>query len=395
VSESALSVSGSAAVPRLASTEAGEPWSAANAARIAFVFTQGRRVRREHGVETPSDHFYGYAELAARGWHVDLLEEPDLAVAHKTLIARAALHALPLPLGMNLVRVAAVASGRALERLNQYDIVVTTNQQLGSELSLLASLGLLTARIVMIVMGLLPLEPKGAMRAKGLGAVLRKTTVIAISRPEQQSIQRRLGPSIAVRYVPFGIDHRFWRPRSPGSGGYVLSVGNDQHRDFGLLARIWRPEWPRLRIITRLAVPATANNVEVIKGDYASRLITDVEMREMVQGALFSVVPLRESWQPSGQSVGLQSMACGIPLIISDTPGLWDRDVMRDGVTCLLARAGSAESMMAAIKTLLQSATLRARLGKAARAAVEEHFTADLMATELGNVLAELVHEER
>lgn len=362
-------------------------------ARIAFVFTKGRRLRLESTSEVPSELFYSYAELARWGWNVELLEEVDLATAHRTAAGRAVSRVLPTVLDMSLPRLAAVALGPAIQRLNRYDVIVATNQQIGTELSVFASLGLLETPLVMIVMGLLPLEPAGGARAFGLRHILRRTTVMAISRAERSNIQRRLGAAVEVRYLPFGVDHRFWRPRNPGSGGYVLSVGNDQHRDFALLTRVWRPEWPRLRIITRLSIPPGAPNIEVVKGDYVNHVMTDVEMRGHVQGAIFSVIPLRETWQPSGQSAALQSMACGVPLVLSDTPGLWDRGVMRDGVTCLLPRAGSAESLTTAIERMLASQAFRAQLGTAARAAVEQHFTADLMATELGTVLAERAHE--
>lgn len=359
--------------------------------RIAFVFTSGRKVRLESSSETPSELFYSYSELKAWGWDVDLLEESDLATAHRSLAGRATSRVLPKPCDMSPTRVAAIAASGAIDRLNRYDAIVSTNQQLGTELSAFASLGLLKKPLVMLAMGLLPLGSRGAARALGLRSLLRKTTVVAISRGEQGHLKRRLGAKIDVRYVPFGVDHHFWRPRRPGSGGYVLSVGNDQHRDFSLLVRAWRPEWPALRIITRLKVVEAAPNVEVVRGHYNQHVLTDAEMRTHVQGALFTVVPVRETWQPSGQSAALQAMACGIPLVISDTPGLWDRDVMRDNVSCLLVRAGSHEAMTDAIQRLVDSSSLRSQLGAAARAAVEQHFTADLMAADLAKVIAERI----
>jgi hypothetical protein len=359
--------------------------------RIAFVFTKGRRLRVEEMSEVPSELFYGYAELARWGWDVDLLEESDLATLHRSTVGRAVARIVPLFLDMSPARVGAAALERKIARLNEYDVVVATNQPLGEELSVFASLGVLKRPLLMFVMGLLPLEPEGTGRAAVLRRILRKTTVVAISRGEQGALQRRL-PGVDVRYVPFGVDHRFWTPDRPGHGGYVLSVGNDKHRDFPLLVKTWRPEWPTLRIITRLSIPPTPN-VEVVKGDYVNHVLTDVEMRAHVQGALFTVIPVRDTWQPSGQSAALQAMACGIPLILSDTPGLWDRGVMRDGETCLLPASGDPDAMAAAIQRLIESAELRARLGVAARAAIEQSFTADLMATELGNVISERAHE--
>ena len=33
---------------------------------------------------------------------------------------------------------------------------------------------------------------------------------------------------------------------------------------------------------------------------------------------------MKNSYQPSGQSVGLQSLACKTPILISETDGFWD-----------------------------------------------------------------------
>ena len=38
-----------------------------------------------------------------------------------------------------------------------------------------------------------------------------------------------------------------------------------------------------------------------------------------------TIIPLKNSIQPSGQSVALQSMACGTPVVITETFGFWDK----------------------------------------------------------------------
>ena len=94
-------------------------------------------------------------------------------------------------------------------------------------------------------------------------------------------------PDVSVTYVPFGVDHRFWTPASEsGQGGYVLSVGNDPYRDYETLVRAWRPDYPKLRIVTRSAVPAPLPaNVEVIAGDWRTQHLSDAELRAMVRGS--------------------------------------------------------------------------------------------------------------
>ncbi len=351
--------------------------------KVAFVFTRGRRSRLAGGDEIASELFYGYRELEQRGWRLDLLEETDLSEGQRTLPVRALARLVPRPMTMNLVRVSMLVGSRALARLNSADIVFATNQQQGLELSVLRLAGLLKPPLVMLVMGLLPLEPAGGARAAALSVLLRRTTVAAISRGELAYLRRRLDTGLDLRYLPFGVDHKFWTPGPGEAGEYALSVGNDSNRDFALLMKVWRSGWPPLRVISRLSIPPSRGRIEVIRGDYRYDPMSDAQMRAHVRGALFSVIPVRETAQPSGQSSALQSMACGVPLVLSNMIGLWDRDVMRDGDSCLLVPPGDEAAMTRAVERMLVSDGLRKQIGAAGRAAVERAFTADIMGTEL------------
>ena len=50
----------------------------------------------------------------------------------------------------------------------------------------------------------------------------------------------------------------------------------------------------------------------------------------MYKKALITIIPLKDSFQPSGQSVCLQSMCVGTPVLISKTKGVWDTNLFKD-----------------------------------------------------------------
>ena len=58
--------------------------------------------------------------------------------------------------------------------------------------------------------------------------------------------------------------------------------------------------------------------------------MTDLELKKLYQKASVTIIPLLESLQPSGQSVALQSIACGTPVIITRTDGFWDKVNFKD-----------------------------------------------------------------
>jgi D-inositol-3-phosphate glycosyltransferase len=71
----------------------------------------------------------------------------------------------------------------------------------------------------------------------------------------------------------------------------------------------------------------------------------------------------------------LEAMACGLPVVASGAGGAAEAVV--DGDTGIVLDAGGAEETAAAIHTLLARPELRARMGAAGRARVEQHFSVE------------------
>ena len=47
------------------------------------------------------------------------------------------------------------------------------------------------------------------------------------------------------------------------------------------------------------------------------------KLKKLYSSSKISIIPLKETFQPSGQSVSLQSLSVGLPVIISSTSGNW------------------------------------------------------------------------
>jgi glycosyltransferase involved in cell wall biosynthesis len=346
---------------------------------VIFLFKRGRRERLDADAAGPTEFFYGYAELKDAGASVDLVDErafgfggrmpPGWAVLSRISTAVFGIHAW-----------AVHRLARGLDRLSPAGTVVAVNNAYGVALAYLKARGRLRPGVVFLAMGLVDGTPRPLVR-RAYARILRHVTLAAISRPEREHLAAVL-PGVSVHYVPFGVDHRFWTPEGAGDNGdYVLSVGNDPHRDYDTLIRAWRPDFPDLRIVTRLPVPAQpSSNVEVIAGDWRTQRLSDAALRDLVRGSRFIVVPVRDTLQPSGQSACLQAMACGKAVVLSDIAGLWDRGLMRDGENCILVPPGDAEALGQAVQRLLDNPDRAQAIGRAARRTVEEHLNVDAMA---------------
>ena len=147
-------------------------------------------------------------------------------------------------------------------------------------------------------------------------------------------------------YIPFSIDVEFWKNENHDSNNRqsILFIGNDQNRDFELLRKIANslPE-ENFLFVTNSEFQNLPSNVRTLKGSWRTELISDSEIKNLYMNSWLSIIPLKESLQPSGQSVALQSMSMHIPVMISLTKGFWDHDLFEDEKNIYFIKNGIEE----------------------------------------------------
>ena len=113
-------------------------------------------------------------------------------------------------------------------------------------------------------------------------------------------------------------------------------------------------------------------NVKLINGSWRKELISDNEIKNLYTTSWLSVIPLKESLQPSGQSVALQSMSMNVPVMISFTKGFWDEDLFEDEKNIYFIKNG-VEEWVSKINNLEKSKN-RNLIVKNAYQTVENNF---------------------
>ena len=132
-------------------------------------------------------------------------------------------------------------------------------------------------------------------------------------------------------FAPFCIDTNFWTKNNPAvNKKKILFIGNDGRREYDLVLKIAESltEYEFTLITSNIDYKKIkSENIELIKGHWNKQLISDEELRKIYSDASLSIIPIRNSYQPSGQSVALQSMSMGVPVMITYTDGFWDKDI--------------------------------------------------------------------
>ena len=186
-----------------------------------------------------------------------------------------------------------------------------------------------------------------------------------------------------VRVIPFGIDPAGWTappgaPPAAPSEPFVLFAGRHVgYKGVDVLLRALASSGARGVIVgdgpkraewERLSRELGLNGRVTFTGE-----VPDAELRRQMHACAALVLPSVTQAEAFGY-VQLEAMAAGKPVISTDVPSgvSW---VNQDGRTGLVVHAGDAEALRAAIERLLADAPLRAELGAAGRARVEDEFT--------------------
>lgn len=322
--------------------------------KIIFVYSGGRERR---GSDGPSDFFYGARELGALdGYEVECIDldhaPPDRFTA---LVGSVFAKCLPPRTTADWI----ARCRRVLPMLRDADVVVATATEISFGLAFWKSLGMMQKPLVGILCGAVNYPITSEIRRRFVASLLKKFQPVLFADSELPEIERRFALASGLVSVGwFGVDDSFWTlPEKSVRREGVLAVGNDSRRDFVTLveAAKFLPEI-RFTIITRREKPRILPpNVEWRRGDWKEAPVTDEELRALYQQAACVVVPLEECIQPSGQSVAMQAMMCGAPVVHTKTAGWWGAGVIRDQIDMELVAPGDGDAMARAIKKSLQT----------------------------------------
>lgn len=365
--------------------------------RIAYLYTDGR-LRRKQRTEcggAATDFFYGSEELRRKGYDVGLFELASYTASRWIRFAGDWLWSHNLTphkmYGELLGQMKCV-----LPFLSGYDIVVVAGSPTAYTLATWKRLGFLEAEILAIQCGMLNYEFTSSQRfwTRHLQGFM---WTMLFGEGEYEPFCQFVGEWLAERIVvnECGTDTTFWTPGGTEEG-YIFSIGNDGRRDYDLLMRVAKTTGFPFVVVTRNeikeAIPA---NVRLIKGDLRKEILSDEEVRDLYRRASMVVVPLTESYQPSGQSVCLQAMACEKPVILTRTKGLWSRTKMRDRENVIMVPPGDPEELEKNIRYLWDQPDLRRAVGKNGLETVRKEWDMYGYAERIESICQKIVGQSR
>lgn len=326
--------------------------------KITYIFGVGRK-NILNNPNYSDEFFYGYKYFAEHYHDVNFIEFiPELNKKY-LLIDKVLRKISNLPFYFNNIM-----TKNNYERLFLSDLVVFTNERM-----LISSLIYLTIikrkkelKSVVIIMGLFSKNTKNKIKnilqKLFINFTLSKVDhVIFLGIGEFESAVKKFPKHKSkFKHIPFMLNNKFWivhKNNVLANKDKILFIGNDGKRDYEKLIGIAK-ELPEFRFIFVSKIikrsELKSNNIELISGYWNENILSDKDIQHLYDQSRITILPLKESTQPSGQSVTLQSMSRGVPVLISKTDGFWDKQSFENKKNIIFLDDNSIENWVKTIK---------------------------------------------
>lgn len=364
---------------------------------ITFVFSGNRKNLLLSKEKYARDFFYGYTEFDEKKYNLNIIEfeKPKYKLAiiftkFESILSRL----LSLPIYFSKI-----LKFKNLKTLLSSNEIYLVNEGVGiSTLPLLFIINLTKSNSInLFVMGLYSKKIKYSffypLHKLFIRLLVSQVNYLIFLGEGELRKAKKFHPNYLHKkfvFSPFLIDTTFWSidEFDLKKNKDILFVGNDGNRDFKFLAKLVTA----LSDFSFTIVSSAENlkeldlkNVTLIDGDWSTNKLSDEDLRKIYASSKLCIIPLKNSSQPSGQSVALQSMSMGIPVLITNTEGFWDSKSFNDNQELFFIKENSIDLWASKIKLLLSDELKLDKVSKNAKKLVNEKFSIEKNSNYLRN----------
>mgnify|MGYP005992420249 CR=1 FL=1 len=243
-------------------------------------------------------------------------------------------------------------------------IVFTNERMLISCMLYLILLKKRKIKSVVIIMGLFSKKTNNRfvnlLQKFFLSYILTTVTEVVFLGIGEYNSAKKMYPKYEKKFhhIPFMLNNNFWINKKNikiESRNNILFIGNDGKRDYQKVIQIAKalPEYNFIfvsKIIRNEDI--VSDNVELINGYWNENVLDDIDIQNIYDKSRITILPLIQSEQPSGQSVTLQSLSRGVPVMISRTNGFWDNSKFVNNQNIVFVDHNSLEDWTSEIKKI-------------------------------------------
>lgn len=326
--------------------------------------------------EVPSNHLYGLVELQKLGYNVSFKDSIPKGLLSKLIVF------------FNEKFGFCIKDFNTLINLKNYDVIVVKGP---FSTSVTIACRLFNKKIVYLD-SLLRI-PKSPLRKIIYKINMNLSNgIIVNSRSQMELCSKSFNvPLTRFKFIPFAIDVSFFAYQNKAkttAENFILSVGQDQARDYNMLVEAMNGLGIGLKIVT---IPALLKDIN-LKNPYVEVLerLTYKQLFQLYADAQFVVIPIKK-WgtaYSSGTTSLLEAKLLGKAVIASYSPPMMEYLGQGDGV--IYVAPEDTNKFRQTIIKLLENPEEIIKLENRGAEIVRKNYNMDLFAISFGNYLSSL-----
>lgn len=348
---------------------------------ITYVYAGGRLEKLKQNKDFPEDFFYGALHLKRLNYKVKIIEFRESKNILLQIVDKLFSKFFSLPFSTSKI-----TSLKNLKTFFNSTNIVLVNENVG-----LSSLPLLIVtrifkrtNVSLFVMGLYSKKVK-YRRLKIFHdlfirlLIFNIDNVFFLGKGELKLAKKIHKNKTKLIYFPFAVDENYWKFKQINfsANSNLLFVGNDGNRNPEIINALAK-EFKNLnfKAVSNLkSFDKYIENLDVIEGNWKSENVSDMQLKNIYLESKIVLIPLIESTQPSGQSVALQAMHQGIPVMISKTKGFWDDDVYVNNQNIFFVEKNNLNGWIEKIYEVYNNPEMLKKVSLNAKKTCEDYFS--------------------
>ena len=353
--------------------------------KITYIFGDGRKDKILSSEKFAKEFFYSYFEFKNHSKEVNIIEFKERNNLFLNFLDKILRKITDLSFYTDNI-----CSSKNKKILRGSDVIIATNDRLGlSILPMLIFKRNQNYKSFVFVMGLLSNNSSNFIKKvanKFFLFIFLKTfdKLIFLGKPEYKKAKNKF-----VKYkdkfifLPFSIDTDFWNiEKKVKKECDILFIGNDSFRDYEFVLDLAsKLNNLSFKVITSQITQKQVENIkniELINGKWNKNLLSDIELLEIYNKSKLTIIPLKNTIQPSGQSVALQSMSAGTPVMLTKIEGFWDEAQFENNKNILFVENNNIDTWSKKINEILSSGILHETISNNAKELVHNIYNLQL-----------------
>ncbi len=292
----------------------------------------------------------------------------------------------------NKIKFYIIQALKAIPKLNKYDYVISHGMQSGVVVSLWRRFFRGKSKHIVFDIGSFNSAAESGFALKLMQYASPSIDGIIYHTSSQKEYYRNFYPWILKKskFIRFGTDLDFFvanksaEPDESVHNNYMICVGYAK-RDWNTLIEAYKKTNASVKL---KLVGHVDSKYESIDGVEQIPRLPIKDLLEHIKAARFCILPLESFNYSFGQMTLMQQMALEKCVLAAKVPSLVDYIV--DGETAVLYQSGNSDELALKMEALLKEPSLCAKIGKNARAWLEENCSEKKMADEIEDFISTL-----